>query len=167
MSKLIIIRGNSGSGKSTIAKRLQHELGYKTMLIPQDIVRREMLRTKDKPGNPSIQLIRELAEYGRCIGYDVIIEGILVRERYGGMLRELMDHFEDKYVYYFDIPFAETLSRHSLKHNSHEFGEKEMREWWLENDILKTENEKIINEKLSEEEIVSLILSDANKERKY
>jgi uridine kinase len=32
--KLIIIRGNSGSGKSTIAKRLQVEMGQGTMMIP-------------------------------------------------------------------------------------------------------------------------------------
>ncbi|MBM3210138.1 hypothetical protein FJZ39_02255 [Candidatus Saccharibacteria bacterium] len=53
-AKLIIIRGNSGSGKSTIAKRLQHKLDYGTMLVSQDVVRREILRCKDTPGNPSI-----------------------------------------------------------------------------------------------------------------
>ena len=57
MQRLIIIRGNSGSGKSTIAKRLQQKMGYQTMLIPQDVVRREMLRVRDKDNNPSIQLI--------------------------------------------------------------------------------------------------------------
>lgn len=54
MSRLMIIRGNSGSGKSTIAKRLRYELGYGTMLIPQDVVRREIIRTKDVTDNPSI-----------------------------------------------------------------------------------------------------------------
>ena len=122
MSKLIIFRGNSGSGKSTIAKRLQQELGYGTMLIPQDIVRREIIRTKDAPKNPSIQLIKEIAIYGQAIGYDVIIEGILVRKRYGKMLCELMELFDDVYIYYFDISPEETLRRHETKSNSHEFG---------------------------------------------
>ena len=38
MSRLIIIRGNSGSGKSTIARLAQEKLGEGTMLISQDEV---------------------------------------------------------------------------------------------------------------------------------
>lgn len=47
MAVLIILRGNSGSGKTSVAKKLQEKLGPKTMLISQDVVRREMLHTKD------------------------------------------------------------------------------------------------------------------------
>ena len=36
MGKLSILRGNSGSGKSTIAKALQNKFGQNTMLISQD-----------------------------------------------------------------------------------------------------------------------------------
>lgn len=36
MGKLIILRGNSGSGKTTVAKELQKKFGYNTMLISQD-----------------------------------------------------------------------------------------------------------------------------------
>lgn len=43
MGKLIILRGNSGSGKTTVAKALQKKLGRNTMLISQDEVRRNML----------------------------------------------------------------------------------------------------------------------------
>ena len=41
-SKLIIIRGNSGSGKTTTAKSLQNQLGKRTLLVSQDVVRRDM-----------------------------------------------------------------------------------------------------------------------------
>ena len=47
MGKLIILRGNSGSGKSTIAKALQNKFGQNTMLISQDEIRRNMLNVKD------------------------------------------------------------------------------------------------------------------------
>ena len=47
MKKLIILRGNSGSGKTTIAKELQKRFGRNTMLISQDMVRRDMLWVKD------------------------------------------------------------------------------------------------------------------------
>ena len=37
MAKLVIIRGNSGSGKTTVAKALQHRLGHHVLLLSQDI----------------------------------------------------------------------------------------------------------------------------------
>jgi len=160
MPKLIIIRGNSGSGKSTTAKRLQRELGYETMLIPQDLIRREIVRTKDVPNNPSIQLIKDIATYGYNIKYDVIIEGILVRKRYGRMLRHLASLFDHTYVYYFDISLEETLQRHHTKPNSHEFGEVEMRAWYIAKDILELPNERIFTDDQSQDAILQHILND-------
>lgn len=55
--KLIMLRGNSGSGKTTLAHMLQHELGRGTLVISQDVVRREMLWVHDKPGHPAIPLL--------------------------------------------------------------------------------------------------------------
>lgn len=37
MAKLVILRGNSGSGKTSTAKLLQEALGEGTMLISQDL----------------------------------------------------------------------------------------------------------------------------------
>lgn len=161
MQKLIIIRGNSGSGKSTVAKKLQHEMGYETMLIPQDVVRREMLRVKDRADNPSIQLVYDLAMYGRKIGYDVIVEGIFVDERYGDTLRKLIKDFNGQtHVYYFDVTLETTLERHAFKPNAHEFGEKELRAWWVEKDYLNTPGEKLITADKSEDQIVQMFLTD-------
>lgn len=71
MAQLIIIRGNSGSGKTTLAQRLQKTLGRNTLVISQDVVRREMLWVRDNDGNPSIELMSQLLRYGRanCRGY--------------------------------------------------------------------------------------------------
>ncbi|NRT71955.1 AAA family ATPase [Clostridium beijerinckii] len=49
MAKLIILRGNSGSGKTTTGKALQRKFGQDTMLISQDVVRRDILFAKDGP----------------------------------------------------------------------------------------------------------------------
>lgn len=53
MGKLIILRGNSGSGKTTVAKELQKKFGYNTMLISQDEMEPSMESEKfiltDKP----------------------------------------------------------------------------------------------------------------------
>lgn len=166
MQKLIILRGNSGSGKSTTATKLRHEMGYETMLIPQDVVRREVLRTRDGLENPSIQLIYDLAMYGNKIGYNVIVEGILASKWYGEMLRNLINDFNGQpHIYYFDIPIEETLRRHSLKPNSQEFGEKEMRSWWMDEDHLNVPNEKNITVDMSQKDIVSMIVADMNTKR--
>lgn len=42
MGKLIILRGNSGSGKTTVAKELQKKFGCNTMPISQDEIRRNI-----------------------------------------------------------------------------------------------------------------------------
>jgi len=161
MQRLIIIRGNSGSGKSTVAKLLQNKMGYQTMIIPQDVVRREMLRVRDRVNNPSIQLVYDLAMYGNKIGFDVIVEGIFVNERYGDMLRKLIDDFSgESYVYYFDIPIEVTIQRHISKPNAHEFGVKELREWWVEKDYLNVPQEKMIRADSSKDEILEMFIKD-------
>ena len=64
-NKLIILRGNSGSGKTTIAKELQQVFGNNTMLISQDVIRRDMLKVKDGENTKALPLLEELLRYGR------------------------------------------------------------------------------------------------------
>lgn len=87
---LIILRGNSGSGKTTVARALQHERGRdQVAVISQDVVRREVLWARDIAGNPAIDLIGLMARYALERGLSVIVEGILHPERYGDMLLDL------------------------------------------------------------------------------
>lgn len=158
---LIILRGNSGCGKTSTARLLQCQLGYGTMLVSQDVVRREILRVKDIENNPAIQLIYDLCMYGNNVGYTVILEGILSNKKYGAMLRRLLDDFQgEKLIYYFDVSFEETVRRHATKPNAHEFGESEMRQWWKDQDVLNVPGEQRIGEQLSQAEIVDLIHRD-------
>ena len=158
---LIILRGNSGCGKTSTARLLQRRLGYGTMLVSQDVVRREILRVKDSKNNPAIQLIYNLCMYGNKVGYTVILEGILSNKKYGAMLHRLLNDFQgDKLVYYFDVSFEETMRRHATKSNAHEFGESEMRQWWKDQDVLDVPGEQRIGEQLAQAEIVDMIWGD-------
>ena len=155
---LIILRGNSGCSKTSTARLLQRQLGDGTMLVSQDVVRREILRVKDIENNPAIQLIYDLCMYGNNVGYTVILEGILSNKKYGAMLHRLLDDFQgEKLIYYFDVSFEETVRRHATKPNAHEFGESEMRQWWKDQDVLNVPGEQRIGEQLSQAEIVDLI----------
>ena len=158
---LIILRGNSGCGKTSTAYLLQRQLGYGTMLVSQDVVRREMLRVKDSESNPAIQLMYDLCIYGNSVGYTVILEGILSNKKYGAMLHRLLDDFQgEKLIYYFDISFEETVRRHATKPNAHEFGESEMRQWWKDHDILDVPGERLLGDHLSQTEIIDMICRD-------
>lgn len=164
VAKLIILRGNSGSGKTTVGKALQRKFGRGTMLISQDVVRREMLFVKDGPNQEVSQLLSELALYGKSNCNIVILEGILNSKWYKNLFENLLDEFKDQILaYYFDIPFEETLNRHQQKPNAYEFGEKEMREWWNEKDLLDIIPEVLLYKELSLNEIVDVIYHDVIK----
>lgn len=156
--RLIVIRGNSGSGKTTVARLVRDKIGEGAMLIPQDTVRREMLFVKDREDNPAIQLIGDIARYGKSIGYDVILEGILSKKLYGDMLGALIREFDSAFVFYMDVSFEETLRRHDTKPNKKEYGKEKMKEWWIEKDYLGVNNEHIIPESLSSQAAAEMIL---------
>ena len=159
--KLIILRGNSGSGKTTTAKALQKNFGHGTMLISQDVVRREILYEKDGPNPAAGQLLFELALYGGNHCNIIIQEGILNSTWYSELFENLVKEFGDHiFAYYFDIPYEETLSRHQNKPNAHEFGEKEMREWWNEKDLLDIIPEICLHKDLTLNEIVNMVYLD-------
>ena len=159
MTKLIIIRGNSGSGKTTTARRLQQTFPAGTaMLVSQDVVRIGMLNVKDHPDNPAIDLIQTLCEYGKNRFDYVILEGILGASKYRSMLLSLITDFDNQaWVYYYDLTFAETLKRHQQRAKSLEFGKTEMQRWWLEKDYLDVSREMILTSDLNQDAVVELI----------
>lgn len=161
MKKLIVLRGNSGSGKTATAKELQKRLGQNTMLISQDVIRRDMLKVKDGENTEALPLLKMLLEYGYLHREIVILEGILCAEWYQSLF-ELANQLygRDVYAYYFDLPFEETLKRHKTKPNCHEFGEEAMRRWWLEKDYSNILNERSITIEKDLESIVAEILQE-------
>ncbi len=165
MKKLIIIRGNSGSGKSTIARAIQEELRgmQKVALIEQDYLRRVILKEKESEGSDNIDLIENTAKFAIDRGYLVVLEGILVKKRYHTMLQRLREYADVSRTYYFDLSFEETLRRHQGKVNTHDFGENEMRGWWTQGDVLGGDD-ILIGEEMSKQQITDKIISDIEAE---
>lgn len=159
--KLIVLRGNSGSGKTSVARDLQEHYGRNTLLISQDTVRREMLKAKDGPETAALPLLMHLLEYGSNHHPVTILEGILNADWYRPLL-ELAGRLygENVYAYYFDISFEETLRRHQTKPNSGEFGAEEMRRWWRDRDYSDVLRETALEEGMSRSEIVERICRD-------
>ena len=162
MKKLIILRGNSGSGKTTVAKELQKRFGKNTMLIAQDAIRREMLWVNDGENTPALPLMKELLKYGSQRCEVVILEGIMNVEWYQSLFDLALQLYGTRvYAYYFDIPFEETLRRHQTRAKSNEFGEEEMRKWWREKDFAEELKEKSIPAEKDMESIVEDIYDAA------
>lgn len=159
-STLIILRGNSGSGKTTLANQLQELLGENTLVVSQDIVRREMLKSPDDPNNLSIGLIQQIAQYGKGKVDVCIVEGNLVKERYYEMLQELIAFYDDSLIYFFDVPFEETLLRHQTRKKVSDFGESEMKSWWLDDDYLDVPGEAIFSKEMTLEGMVSQVVKE-------
>src|SRR5665647_2717057 len=95
--------------KTTLARRLRAGIPD-LAIVSQDVVRREILGTRDVADNPSIGLIDLVARYALDRGRHVVVEGILNAPRYGAMLRALVaDHRGTSRAYVMDVPFEETL----------------------------------------------------------
>ncbi len=155
MPKLIILRGNSGSGKTTVSKILQKKFGRNTMLIAHDMVRREILYAKDVQALP---LMMQLLKYGRQNAGVTILEGILPTEIYMPLFElAIQEYGNGIFAFYYDLTFEETLQRHATKPNRADFGEQDMRRWWKEKDFIPLITEKIITESFSVSDTVDMI----------
>lgn len=161
MTKLVLIRGNAGSGKTSLATALQERLGEGTLLLSQDLLRRTMLHAKDSFDTPTIPLILTLFDWGKTNSSVIILEGILRSDWYAPVWESIAEQFAGAiYAYYYDLPFEETLRRHTTRPKAAEFGEDSLRRWWLEKDYLIQIAETKLSSQLTLDQAVSLILSD-------
>ena len=158
MSKLILLRGNSGSGKTTVARALQRKFGRNTLLLSQDTVRREMLWAEDGPDTQALPLLRELLVYGKQHCETVLLEGILRADWYRPLFTAAVQAFGSRiFAYYYDLPFEETVRRHNTRAKVNSFGVEDMKRWWNEKDFLGNIAEEIFTLEIRLEEAEDLI----------
>ncbi|WP_159649884.1 AAA family ATPase [Erysipelothrix aquatica] len=161
MTQIVVIRGNSGSGKTTIAHMLREHYTGSTMILSQDVIRREILNVKDTEGNLSAALIVNMLKFG--LGkYDlIVIEGIFNSWKYQEMFREITALAVPTYFYYFDLSFEASYSRHLMKDTA-EFGLDALKRWWVKGDLLSNIDETLLNEQQDALEITHLIINTLN-----
>lgn len=166
---LIVLRGPSGSGKSTIAKKIRdHELtqGRKMAYVEQDYFRRTLLKERDVLGGYNAELIKTVTILLLQEGYNVVLEGIFDRDRYGKMFQDIIvSHPSKNFFFYFDISLGETIKRHDTKPNKHEFDELEIKAWYKAKNFLDCVREEIISERSELEETVEYIRKASKLER--
>ncbi|MEU0068888.1 AAA family ATPase [Streptomyces sp. NPDC006332] len=160
-TRLVVLRGNSASGKSSVAVGLRERFGSGLALVGQDNLRRIVLRERDRPGAANIGLIDLTARYALDAGYHVVVEGILYADHYGDMLARLrVDHRGPSHSYYLDVPFAETLARHATKPIADDVDETQLRDWYRSRDLLPDGTETVIGADSALHETVDRIMLD-------
>lgn len=157
-TSLIVLRGNSGAGKSAIARLVRDAYGRGCALVEQDYLRRVVLRERDVPGGAAPGLVSLTARYALDAGYHVICEGIMSGSRYAPMLGELLaDHRGRSTVFYLDVSFAESLRRHETRRHDVDVTAEDMRGWYRQHDVLGVPGEHVITEHSTLTETVELV----------
>lgn len=160
--RLIVIRGNSASGKSAAAAAIRDKYGRGLAIVGQDNLRRVVLREHDVAGGANIGLIDQTARFALSRGYHTIVEGIFSTDHYAAMLTALIsDHPGRAFGYFLDVPFDETLRRHATKTGTFGYGEAEMRRWYRGLDLLPGGIEQVIPAESSLEDTASRVMADA------
>ena len=160
--RLIVIRGNSASGKSAVAAGIRDKYGRGLAIVGQDNLRRVVLREHDVPGGANIDLIDQTARFALACGYHTIVEGIFNADHYGAMLTALISDYPGRALAYFlDVPYPETLRRHANKTGTLKYGETEMRQWYRGLDLLPGGIEHVIPADSALEDTVTRLMADA------
>lgn len=149
MSKLIILRGNSGSGKTTVATQIAKNTAHKTALVDADQYRVHMFFPWGECGHDFKALMSHNVQYCLEHGYD---KNKTYLDKF---LTEL--HPTDNFIFNFDISFEETLRRHNFRHKKNDFGPDQMKEWYKPVDDLGYNFEYRIPESNSLEQTVDFI----------
>lgn len=159
---LICLRGNSGSGKSTIARELRYRHGRGCALVGQDHIRRILLRERDKPGGLAPTLIAQNVHFCLDHGYHVILEGIMHTARYRSMLTELRDAHRGRTLFvYLDVSLPETLRRHETRPMAAEVPPENLRSWYTQRDVLGWSDELVLPETTTLEQAIERIATAA------
>ncbi|MGW0538384.1 AAA family ATPase [Streptomyces sp. NPDC003032] len=164
-TRLIVLRGNSASGKSSVAAGLREKFGRNLAIVAQDNLRRIVLRERDRPGGANIGLIDLTARYALDKGFHVVLEGILYAARYGTMLQDLVRaHQGVTRCYYLHVPFEETVLRHATKPDAEylaHVSEGHLRDWYRDKDLLPDGLETVVDAASTLDDTVQLILAES------
>lgn len=156
-TKLIILRGPAGSGKSSIAQLLQKSANN-IALIEQDYYREVMLQHGQGSKEASQKMLYDNTLTALSHGFHVVLDGIFAIKLYGPTFEALFqEHAEENYIFYLDTSFEETLKRHNRRDKAEHFGEEEMKAWYQLSSPTGWDNEHIIPESATLEEAVRSI----------
>ncbi|MEU3795679.1 M15 family metallopeptidase [Streptomyces fructofermentans] len=165
-TRLVVIRGNSASGKSSVAQGLRDHYGRGIAIVGQDVIRRIVLREHDTTGGANIALLGRIVRHALDAGFHVVLEGILYADRYSHMISSLVrDHRGVSRCYYLDVPLEATLARHASKEDAAylaQVTDTQLTSWYRELDLLPDGLETVIPAASTLQDTVARIMRDTD-----
>jgi hypothetical protein len=113
---IIIIRGPSGVGKSTVAKALMEKTSRPTVLVDLDHYRFSFVNPPPKDHDLEYEMSASDVSIGLELGFNVIFDGNFSAGADDPFLEKLFaKHPEGNYIFYLNASLRETLERHKTK----------------------------------------------------
>lgn len=160
MSKVIIVRGPSGSGKSSVAKRLHEEAKENTALLVRDVFRVDIAKEQKNAGEITTDIIEYAAKKFLDNDYTVILEGIFSYKKYSDFIKRIIDYNKegDNYLFYLNVSLEETLKRNKNRPKSKIIDDEHIKKWYEKSDKTNLAEEETIDaELMSFDEVISYI----------
>lgn len=158
-----MIRGNSGSGKSSLAKAIRAARPRGVAIIGHDVLRREILHVRDHPEALSVPYMDLSARFALDHGLHVVIEGILHSEIYGATLARLRsDHLGITRAYRYELELDETLRRHRTKALAEEVSVDTVASWYRSSDPVRELDERVFDASVSARGALERVLADVS-----
>ena len=159
---LIIIRGPSCSGKTTLAKKLFSSSNNKTAIIQQDHYR-EIFNPPGGGSKHNGEVIPLMIEHNTKValenGYNVILEGVFNVEMYQPVLNSIIgEHLGESYLFYLNVSLKETIERGKTKSVSGPFNAAKLKEWYPDARRPYHKLESLIPEKFSIDDSFNFIV---------
>lgn len=157
---LIVLRGNSGSGKSTIATYLQSELSGPAAILSQDYFRRVIYKEREQDSLAHVDLLEAATAHCLAAGQHVILDGIFNAGRYSPMLARVRSMTNDARFYAFGLSLDDTITRHQSRSKSVDFTAEDMAAWYHGWQPLSFVRERRIGTSETVSAIVTRVLED-------
>jgi len=158
VTKLIILRGASAVGKTTVAKALMERTRRPTVLVELDYYRFGFVNPPKRNHNLEYELSGSDTITALRLGFDVIFDGNFTSSTHDPFLEKLFRaHPKENYVFYLDASLSETLRRHGTKSNPRISTDK-MREVYKNASPTGRDEEVVIPEESSLEQTVERIV---------
>jgi hypothetical protein len=155
--RLIVIRGNSGSGKSSVVEGIRTAYGRGIAYIEQDYVRRIIFQELDDPDGANIELIGRMARHALARGFHTVVEGIMPTVRYGRDVGRARPRPRRALLL---LSYPVRRNRSPARDKASAFTADDMADWYRPTDLLEQPRETIIDESSSLAATVQQILRE-------
>lgn len=131
-----------------------------TLVVSQDVIRRDVIGCKDVKNNPAIEVIEALISEAINKYEYVILEGILKQSIYYEMIGRLIELYNPcSQLYYLSVSFEATKCRHLESSRADEFSIEKMKQWWLAKDLLGYKGEVMIDAEVEQTNLREQLMS--------